>query len=150
MENTQAAEATQFTSGLINPGFRNSVTYQLNPFVKAGGLELFGVVERAEGKAAAEAADREWRQYAIDGVYRFLPRERMYVGVRFNKAEGALSGVTGDAGAKRWQLAGGWFVTSNVLVKAEYVDQRYSGYPITNIRNGGKFRGTMLEGVIAF
>jgi hypothetical protein len=46
------------------------------------------------------------------------------VGVRFNKAEGAVSGVTGDAGAKRWQLAGGWFVTSSVLVKAEYVDQR--------------------------
>ena len=37
-------------SGLINPGFRNSVTaMQFNPFVKFRGLEFFGVVERAEG-----------------------------------------------------------------------------------------------------
>lgn len=39
MENTAATESAQFTSGLINPGFRNRVTaMQINPFVKLGGL----------------------------------------------------------------------------------------------------------------
>jgi hypothetical protein len=30
------------------------------------------------------------------------------------------------------------------------VTQKYFGYPTSNIRNGGKFNGLMLEGVVAF
>jgi len=37
-----------------------------------------------------------------------------------------------------------------VLAKVEYVNQKYFGYPATNIRNGGVFNGMMLEGVVAF
>ncbi len=69
LENTAAAEATQFTSGNINPGFRNSVTaLQLNPFIRFGGLEVFGVIERSHGKATAETADRAFNQQAVDVV----------------------------------------------------------------------------------
>jgi hypothetical protein len=151
MENTTATESANFTSGSINPGFRNKVTaFQMNPFVKYLGLEIFGVVERAEGKAAAEPTERIWNQYAVDTVYRFLPAEQLFVGVRYNKATGELAGVTGDVGADRWQAGGGWFITPSVLAKIEYVNQQYFGYPTTNIRNGGKFNGMMLEGVIAF
>jgi len=151
MENTVAAESSQFTSGLINPGFRNKVTaMQVNPFVKFRGLELFGVLERAEGRAATEATDRTWTQYAGDVVYRFLPDNQLFVGARYNKAEGTLAGVTGDVGAERWQVGAGWFITANLLAKAEYVNQTYSGYPAANIKNGGKFKGMMLEGVVAF
>ena len=151
LENTQATENGQATSGLINPGFKNKVTaMQLNPFVKFHGLELFGVVERAEGKATTELTDRTWNQYAFDTVYRFLPSEQLYVGMRYNRVEGTLPGITGDVGAKRIQLAGGWFITANLLAKAEYVDQKYFGYPSSNIKNGGRFKGMMLEGVVAF
>jgi hypothetical protein len=151
MENTAATESAQATSGLINPGFKNSVTaLQLNPFVKFNGLELFGVVEHASGKASTEAVDRTWNQYAFDAVYRFFPSEQLYVGARYNKADGQLAGITDKVGARRWQLAGGWFVTPNVLAKMEYVNQKYNGYPSSNIRSGGKFNGVMLEGVIAF
>jgi hypothetical protein len=151
MENTQATESGNFTSGHINPGFRNKVTaLQFNPFVKVHGLELFGVVERARGKAAAETTERTWNQYAVDVVYRFLPREQLFTGVRYNKVEGTLVGIPNEVGADRWQIAGGWFITRNILVKAEYVTQEYQGYPATNIRNGGQFSGMMLEGVVAF
>ena len=78
LENTVSTTAAQFSSGLINPGFRRNVTsYMLNPFVKFHGLEVFGVAERAEGKAANETQDRRWTQYAGDVVYRFLPREQL-------------------------------------------------------------------------
>jgi hypothetical protein len=107
-------------------------------------------VERAEGGALAEPTDREWNHYAADIVYRFFPREQVYAGVRYNKANGTLTGIPGEVGADRWQFAGGWFVTPNVLMKAEYVRQEYNGFPATNIRNGGKFHGVMLEGVIGF
>ena len=151
LENTAATETAQKDSGLINPGFKNKVTaFQMNPFVKFGGLEMFGVVERAEGKAATEATQRVWKQYAADVVYRFLPDESLFAGARYNRAHGELAGLVGDAGANRWQLGGGWFITAHVLAKAEYVNQKYFGYPPANIKNGGTFHGTMLEGVIAF
>jgi hypothetical protein len=53
-------------------------------------------------------------------------------------------------GAERWQIGGGWFITPNVLAKAELVDQKYFGYPAANIKSGGKFNGVMLEGVVGF
>ena len=151
LENTQATESTQFRSGLINPGFRNRVTaLQSNPFVKFRGLEVFGVVERAKGGASAELMDRTWNQYATDVVYRFLPREQVYAGIRYNKVEGALRGVQNDVSVSRWELAAGWFATPHILVKGGYVTQVYEGFPPTDIRNGGKFNGVMMEGVVAF
>jgi hypothetical protein len=151
MENTVATESANYTSGAINPGFKNQVTaFQMNPFVKYRGLEAFGVLERAEGRASTELTERVWNQYAVDTVYRFMPDEALFVGVRYNKASGELAGITGDAGANRWQVGAGWFITPHVLAKAEYVNQKYFGYPVTNIRSAGTFNGMMLEGVIGF
>ena len=151
LENTQATESANFTSGLINPGFRNEVTaFMVNPFVKYRGLEVFGVLERAEGRAVNEVADRTWNQYAVDAVYRFLPKDRVYVGARYNRAEGDVLNLANEAGADRWQVGGGWFITPAILAKVEYVNQEYFGYPATDIRNGGEFDGFMLEGVVAF
>jgi hypothetical protein len=151
LENTAATESAQKDSGLINPGFKNKVTaFQMNPFLKFHGLEFFGVIERAEGKASTEATERIWKQYAVDTVYRFLPDEKLFVGARYNKAHGELAGIAGDVGANRWQFGGGWFITANVLAKAEYVNQKYVGFPVGNIKNGGQFKGFMLEGVVAF
>ncbi len=151
MENTLATESAQKDSGLINPGFKNKVrALQLNPFVKYGGLEVFGVIEQAKGKAVAETTERTWNQYATDVVYRFLPDEKLFAGVRYNRAEGSLVGIAGDVGARRWEVGGGWFITPNILAKAEYLNQKYFGYPTTSINNGGKFKGMMLEGVVAF
>jgi hypothetical protein len=151
MENTLASEAAQFTSGHINPGFRSKVTaYQVNPFVKFGGLELFGVLEQAEGKAANEAAPRRWKQYAADAVYRFLPGEQLFVGGRYNTVNGALAGSGAEVSVDRVQLGAGWFVTPNVLLKGEYVTQKYNDFPLSDARSGGKFNGFMIEGVVAF
>lgn len=150
LENTQATESAQFTSGTINPGFRNSVTaFQVNPFVTFRGLEVFGVIERSEGKSAAEAERRTWDHYATDVVYRFLD-DKLFAGVRYNRAEGALTGITGDVNIERWQLGGGWFILPGILAKAEYVNQEYDGFPPENIKHGGKFHGFMVEGVVAF
>jgi hypothetical protein len=51
---------------------------------------------------------------------------------------------------KRTQVGGGWFLTPNLLTKVEYVDQKYLNFPTTDIRNGGRFKGFMVEGVVAF
>jgi hypothetical protein len=151
MENTAATESANATSGYINPGFKNEVTAMvLNPFVKFRGAEVFGVIERSKGRAAIETTEREWKHYAVDAVYRFLADEKLFVGARYNRAEGALVGIPGEVGADRYQIAAGWFILPGVLAKGEYVNQEYFGYPPTNVRNGGRFHGFMLEGVVGF
>ena len=151
MENTTATESAQFTSGLINPGFRNKVTaLQMNPFVKFRGFELFGVLEQAKGQASTEPGERTWKQYAGDAVYRFLADEKLFVGIRYNQARGTLVGIADEVGARRWQLGGGWFILPGLLAKVEYVKQEYFGYPQLNKLNGGRFKGLMAEGVVAF
>src|SRR5690606_16079167 len=153
MENTQASVTAQAWSGLINPNFRNEIrAIQINPFVKFGGLEFFGVIERADGRAAAEADTRRFEQYAADVVYRYLKGERLYVGARYNKGEGELpvGGQNYASTVDRWQRGGGWFVTPTILLKGEYARQRYFDFPASDIRNGGKFSGFVFEGVVSF
>lgn len=151
MENTQSSISSQFTSGRINPVMRDAVTsYMVNPFVELRGLELFGTYERAVGRNHGETADRTWNQYAVEGVYRFLPREQIYLGARYNLVQGELIGSRTEVTVDRVQLGGGWFVLPTLLVKLEYVTQSYRDFPETDIRHGGTFDGFMLEGVIAF
>ena len=50
----------------------------------------------------------------------------------------------------RRALGAGWFLTPNLLTKAEFVTQDYDGFAPTDVRSGGQFRGFAIEGVIAF
>jgi hypothetical protein len=137
-------------SGRVNPGMRDKVTaFQINPFIKVRGLELFGIIETASGRAANEVEDRTWNQYAAEAIYRFGPREQIYFGGRYNVVNGPLASGH-DVTVDRFNIGGGWFVTPNVLAKIEYVNQSYDGYPSTDARHGGRFNGIMVEGVLAF
>lgn len=137
-------------SGSIQPGFRNNVTaIQINPFVKLQGLEIFGSFDRGQGKAATEAEYRKLRQTAVDVVYRFAS-DQLYVGGRYNTARMGLQGISNDVGADRQAGALGWYITPLVLLKAEYVNQKYIDFPSTDRRSGGKFNGLMVEGAVAF
>ncbi len=150
LENVQSTEAAQAWSGDVQPGFRNRVTaWVINPFIKVRGLELFGNVEQAKGRTTGELADRTWNQVAGEGLYRFLD-EKLYVGGRYNVADGTLAGITGDLKVERRQAAGGWFVTPNLLAKVELVRENYLGFPVSDLRNGGRFDGFMIEGAVNF
>lgn len=151
MENTTATISSNFTSGRINPGLTDKVTaLMLNPFVKFQGLELFGIIEQVKGRNASEQDERTWNQLGVEAVYRFLPGERLHVAARYNTVSGELAGSRADVSINRFQVGAGWFVTPNILVKAEYVTQSYNDFPSTDIRHEGEFKGFMLEGVIAF
>jgi hypothetical protein len=150
LENTGASETAQAWSGNIRPGFANEVrTYVVNPFVKYRGLEVFGNVETASGRASTEPANRTVRQYAGDALYRFFS-DKVYLGGRYNTVRGELAGIPNDIAVNRVQLGGGWFVTPLLLTKVEWVNQKYEKFPTTDIRNGGQFKGFMVEGVLAF
>jgi len=150
MEPVGASAAANFTSGRFNPGQTDNITAMvLNPFVKVGGLEFFGNLEQSVGKAADEAEDRKWNQVAADLVYRFGNTDKFYVAGRYNRVNGELRDGTTPS-IDRFQVGGGWFVTANILAKLEYVSQNYHDFAAMDIRNGGKFSGLMIEGVVAF
>jgi len=150
LENTTSTETANAWSGAIRPGFSNNVhAYVVNPFVKVGGVEFFGNFETASGKGAAEINNRTIRQYVGEALYRFA-NDQLYVGGRYNTVKGELAGIANDISVNRWQYGGGWFVTPLLLTKIEYVNQKYLNFPATDIRNGGQFKGFMVEGVLAF
>jgi hypothetical protein len=83
-------------------------------------------------------------------VYRFLADDRVFVAGRYNTVKGELAGITNKVSVDRYQVGGGWFITPNVMLKGEWVNQKYNDFPTTDIRSGGKFKGYVIEGVVAF
>ena len=151
MENTSSTETAQAWSGAIQPGLKNSIhSWVVNPFLQFKGLEFFGNIEQAKGRAQGETDNRVWRQNVGEVVYRFLPDQRLYVAGRYNTVKGQLTVGAPDVKVTRSQAGAGWFLTPNILLKGEYVRQKYLDFPTTDIRNGGKFNGFMVEGVVAF
>ena len=160
MENPNIAKGTVLSnendyspfSGRLNPGFSEEVnTFMINPFLKYKGLEFFGTYENAKGRTITEFTQRQAIQYAADLIYRFPAHtENFWIGVRYNTVKSAVQGYTQDITINRGVASAGWFLTRNIMLKAEYVHQDYLNYPSANILNGGKFYGTMLEASIAF
>jgi len=139
-----------FRAGRINPDLKNELTsFMINPFLKYKGLEFFGVYERATGKKSSEADTRTWNQYSGELIYRFGNDENFYIGGRYNVVDGTLAEGT-DVSVDRFQAAAGWFMTKNILMKVEYVNQKYNDYPIADIHNDGMFDGLMVEAAISF
>ncbi|MBU2996660.1 hypothetical protein KO500_09445 [Cellulophaga baltica] len=139
-----------FRSGRFYPEFTNQITtVMVNPFVKYGGLEFFGTLEFASGKSLDEVDRRNVEQYAGEVIYRFGPQEKVYVGGRYNTVSAELN--TGDdVNIDRFQLGAGWFMTKNILLKAEYVNQNYNDYATGDILEDGQFNGVIAEAVISF
>jgi len=140
----------------------------LNGFAKYGGLEFFGTYETGKGRASVETADRDFTQLAGELVYRASigGKENLWVGVRYNTVDASqrlaslktsLSPKNFDVNIQRTSISAGWFLTKNVMLKGEYVIQKYNDYP-TNIPNNdyasqygkGKFSGYVIEAVVGF
>jgi hypothetical protein len=144
------ATAAAYTNGRISPNFTEEIrAWQLNPYVEVGPVEVFGVIERAKGRTPTETELREVTQYAVDGLIRLFD-DRVYVAGRYNTVDGQVVRLDAEQTIDRAVFAAGWFVSRNVLLKGEYVTQKYDGWLNTNIMNGGKFDGFVVQGVVAF
>jgi hypothetical protein len=176
MDNAPVTLTGNFTSGRFNPGYRDNVTaFMVNPFIKFGGLELFGTWEYAFGKNSLENGEvttgtpwgspdftnRQTHQGAAEALYRFGKAEKFYVGARYNQVTSNLTegqsaaspGSLYDVKIDRTAIAAGWFITRNILLKGEYVTQNYDGYLPTGPNNRfhqGKFNGFVVQGAISF
>ena len=133
----------------FNPGYAYQTAFQLNPFVKVGGVEFFGVVERTtNGNSDQEGG---FTQLGAELIYRFGGREQLYIGGRYNQVKGEKFENTPEQIIKRTNLGGGWFMTDNVLTKIEYVTSDYSGEGFDNtLLEGAEFNGIVIEAAISF
>lgn len=157
-----ANPTANFRSGRISPNFTTEVTsIMINPFVKFKGFEFLGAFETSSGLStsratgAIEAESRNYTQIYAELVYRFGKDENFYVGGRYNTVAGQLPNFDPNADPtevdiQRIAFAAGWFMTKNVMMKAEYVTQTYNGYANTDILHEAQFDGFVLEAVISF
>lgn len=138
---TAAAEGDNFRSGRWDPnsGQTEMNSYMANVFVQFHGLEVFGIYENMKG--VRNEADQHFTQTAIQALYRI---GSFYLGTRYNNVDN-----NDGSDVKRTNFGGGWFMTNNVLVKLDYVNQKYDG-PAHGDIDGGKFNGVVLEAAISF
>lgn len=140
----------------VNPGFRQMTAIQINPFVKYRGLEFFGIYEVVTGSTPAALANDElgegtYTQIGAEVIYRFGREENLFIGGRYNSVMGEPFSGAEARDVDRINIGAGWFLTNNVLVKLEYVNQNYTGDGWANSRfGGGSFDGVMVEAVIGF
>ena len=150
MVNTSGTEKDSAWTGNVQPGIKSSQhAWVVNPFLKLGGLELRGNIEETRGRNVNETASRQWNQNAGEALYRFAG-DKLYLGTRYNVAKGTYAGMTNEVTIDRTQFGAGWFIVPTVLLKGEWMQQNYKDFPLTDIRNGGKIKGFMFEGVVAF
>ncbi len=162
LEKAGGTYSANFSSGRLNPGFSKKLeALQFNGFIKAGGMEVFATYETANGRTKSETTDRKANQYAVDGIYRFGKEESLFLGVRYNAVTARLANVAAagaapaivyndDIKVDRIAFGAGWFITRNVMLKAEYVKQQYKDLPAADYRNGGEFKGYMVQAVVGF
>lgn len=117
-------------------------------------LELYGHVGRTQdldiNGSAAGTPEEKWLYYAGDVVYRFTPA--LYAAARYSNATAdTLNGAASDGKVNRIQVGGGLWLSKNLLVKVEYVNQKYSGFAQGVVVNNGiqAWRNPEFSGVIS-
>lgn len=153
------ADEAVFASGRFNPGLDGKIdAVMLNAFAKVGGAEFFGTYEIAKGYGRNDAHEagkdkaksRTANQFAAEGIYRFGSEENLFIGLRYNIVNADLVGYDKKVKVDRISAGAGWFLTKNILLKGEYVQQNYKDFKDVDYRNGGKFNGLVVEAVVGF
>jgi predicted porin len=106
--------------------------------------------------SAAGAPEETWNYYAGDVVYKITPA--LYAAARYSNATtDMLAGRDTDGKVNRIQVGGGFWLTRNMLMKLEYVTQKYSGFRQGDMVNNNiqawrdpEFNGFVAEVSFAF
>ncbi len=144
---SQGSDGTDISNnhrnGRWGPGNYSKLTaVMVNTFIKYKHAELFGLYENANGTSTSNA-DFNFNQFAVEGLYRFGKTDQFYGGLRYNHVSNDQ-----DMSVNRVQIAGGWFLTKNVMAKLEYVNQQYNNF--ATYGGDAEFKGVMFEAAISF
>lgn len=117
-------------------------------------IKLYGHYGRTQdldinGSAPGTPAE-EWNYYAADAVYHFSPS--LYGAVRYSGAQAnVLNGNDSDGNVNRIQVGGGFWLSRNLLLKVEYVQQKYDGFANGEVVNNNiqAWKNPQFSGVIS-
>ncbi len=135
------ATDANFRSGRWGAGGGQSEmnSFMGNVFVQFHRLEVFGLFETMKGVRAG--VNQNFTQIAGQALYRILD---FYLGTRYNIVDNN-NGST----VTRLNVGGGWNMLESVVVKLDYVNQKYNGTAHGAI-DGGQFSGVVMEAAISF
>lgn len=138
------------TSGNWGPGSATKTnSYMVNLFAQAKGIELFGTFESAKGLYAT-GNEFSFSQVAGEGLYFFGGNRQFYGGLRYDLVHGDINtGAPGDQSVSRIQIAAGWFILESVVLKMEYVNQKYHDF-IAEYGADAGFNGVIIEAAVTF
>ena len=123
-------------------------------------LKLYGHVgmtkDRDTNGPAAGRPQECWNYFAAEAKYNLT--KTLYGAVRYSGAYAdKLNDVKSDGKVDRIQIGGGLWMTKNILVKVEWVDQKYRGFASGDVVNNGiaawrnpEFKGMVSEVSFAF
>jgi hypothetical protein len=140
-------------AGQVLPNISQNMTaYIFNVLWRYGKTEWFFNYDKAwdldsDGKDSPDEAKESWDQFAVDVKYNFT--SKFYTALRYNIAN-HITAADGPSDEKvnRYQLAFGYFINPSILMKVEYVYQKYEGFQ-DKFRDG-YFHGAVFEGAVSF
>lgn len=100
--------------------------------------------------SAAGAPEEKWNYYTGSVTYELTAA--LYASARYSNATTSqLAGADSDGSVGRIQVGGGFWLTKNLLLKMEYVQQKYSGFANGQVVNNGiqAWRDPEFSGVIS-
>ena len=130
-----------FRSGRWDPASGQSQMTAIQGALTLGfkGLEVFGFYENMTG--VRRGADQHFNQLGVQAKYAY---KSFYVATRYNTVDNNEGSTV-----NRLNAGLGWFMTDNVVVKLDYVNQAYNG-PAHGHLEGGTFNGLVFEAGISF
>ena len=107
------------------------------------------------GPAAGTPSER-WIYATVEPVYHITPA--LYVAARYSYATAqSVNGAASNGWVDRAEIGGGYWITNNILGKAEYVYEQYHGFSGTNglingvdASRGPRFSGAVVEVSFSF
>ena len=152
----------QAPGGIFAAAGKDVLAYQLDATWddKITPIKLYGHIGRTQDKDILGPVginlQETWKYYAGDVVYKLTPT--VYAAARYSGANADMFGGANSNGkVHRIQVGGGLWMTRNMLMKVEWVDQKYSGFILGNVVNNGidagrspRFKGLVSEVSFAF
>jgi hypothetical protein len=152
----------QAPGGVLANGGKDVTAFQFDGTwdAQAMPIKLYGHIGRTSDKdingPLPGTPEESWKYYSGEGVYNLT--KNVYAAARYSGAiADKFNGFDSDGKVTRIQIGGGLWLTRNMLVKVEWVDQKYTGFSAGDIVNNGidagrgpRFKGLVSEFSFAF
>lgn len=127
-------------------GYKDLTATMTNLFLKHNNTEFFGLVEFANGANQTDE-DFDMFHYSAEVVQRF-GNDKYYVAARYENATVERDGDPTDDELTQYQLALGWFLSKNAMMKLEYIKQKREN--IASYGQDVQFDGFMFCAALSF